>query len=217
MKLYATTRWVGVYQELSSLIPYEKILNILEIEGKWGLKFPNGFWKVLRPAQPVRVERRKGREKVNRPAPPMAREYGDKMGGVDLSDQYRSSYTVHQKSKRWYMALFYWVVDCALSNAFLCYATANRTTTETGDSDPKKTSLAGSSPSYSCFLCVCVVLLCLIVLFFLLLLLSFFFFFFSLFSYFSIHWRFSPLPSCILQCFCVVSEVKSLQKKIKKN
>ena len=40
------------------------------------------------------------------------------------------------------MALFYWVVDCALSNAFLCYATANRTTTETGDSDPKKTSLA---------------------------------------------------------------------------
>ena len=94
------------------------------------------------PAQPVRVERRKGREKVNRPAPPMAREYWDKMGGVDLSDQYRSSYTVHQKSKRWYMALFYWVVDCALSNAFLCYATANRTTTETGDSDPKKTSLA---------------------------------------------------------------------------
>ena len=51
MKLYATTRWVGVYQELSSLIPYEKILNILEIEGKWGLKFPNGFWKVLRDVQ----------------------------------------------------------------------------------------------------------------------------------------------------------------------
>ena len=75
--------------------------------------------------QPATVRRRSGRKVEDRPCPPMAGPYGDHMGGVDVSDQYRSTYTVRQKSRRWYMALFYWVVDNALTNAYICQSTAH--------------------------------------------------------------------------------------------
>jgi len=42
------------------------------------------------------------------------------MRGVDIADQLRSSYPIRQKTKRWYMSMFYWCVESALINAFAC-------------------------------------------------------------------------------------------------
>ena len=47
MKLYATTRWVGAYYELSSLLPYRGVFNVLKEEGEWQLDFPSTLWEVL--------------------------------------------------------------------------------------------------------------------------------------------------------------------------
>ena len=66
------------------------------------------------------VERQSGPNTMHVDAAPMAEQYCQNMGGVDLAGQYRSSYCVRQKSKRWYLCLFYWILDAALVNAFIC-------------------------------------------------------------------------------------------------
>jgi hypothetical protein len=40
------------------------------------------------------------------------------MRGVDIANQIRSSYPIQQKTKHWYMSMFYWYVESALINAF---------------------------------------------------------------------------------------------------
>ena len=66
------------------------------------------------------MERRSGAMVVEVPAPSMVEEYCFGMRGVDIADQLRSSYCIQQKAKRWYMPLFFWVVDSSIVNAFAC-------------------------------------------------------------------------------------------------
>ena len=54
-------------------------------------------------------------------APVVALLYNDGMGGVDRADQYRSTYTTRRRSRRWWMNLYYWMLDVAVVNAYCCY------------------------------------------------------------------------------------------------
>ena len=66
------------------------------------------------------VERQSGAIEIEVPAPAMVEQYCIGMRGVDIADQLRSSYCIRQKAKRWYMSMFYWVVESAIVNAFAC-------------------------------------------------------------------------------------------------
>ena len=46
--------------------------------------------------------------------------YNEHMGGVDLADQMRRFYTcTHKSSRRWYLRLFWFLLDLAIDNAFI--------------------------------------------------------------------------------------------------
>lgn len=43
------------------------------------------------------------------------------MGAVDRFVQYMSAYSVSQKSRRWWVKLFYYMLDNTIVNTFLLY------------------------------------------------------------------------------------------------
>jgi hypothetical protein len=43
------------------------------------------------------------------------------MGGVDISDQYISSYNFIRKSKKWWRKMFFWLLEVAVVNSFILY------------------------------------------------------------------------------------------------
>lgn len=48
------------------------------------------------------------------------------MGGVDKFDQYMANYSISQKSHRWWLKLFYYMIDTAIVNSFiLCKESCN--------------------------------------------------------------------------------------------
>jgi len=49
-------------------------------------------------------------------------EYTGRMGGVDRFDRQRALYSVSRKSKKWWLRIFYFVLDAAVVNAFNLYA-----------------------------------------------------------------------------------------------
>ena len=52
--------------------------------------------------------------------PQAVKAYNENMGGVDLADQMRRFYTcTHRSSRRWYLRLFWFLVDLAIDNAFI--------------------------------------------------------------------------------------------------
>ena len=56
--------------------------------------------------------------------PPALQFYSEHMGGVDLADQMAAAYNVQRPSKRWYMCVFYRMLEVALTNSFVAYKTA---------------------------------------------------------------------------------------------
>lgn len=53
-------------------------------------------------------------------------QYTERMGGVDRFDQLRSTYEVGRRSKRWWLRIFYFCVDLAITNSFLLYSKNKR-------------------------------------------------------------------------------------------
>jgi hypothetical protein len=47
------------------------------------------------------------------------------MGGVDLADQKRKYYSASRKSKKWWMYLFWFLLDTTINNAFIIKTTSN--------------------------------------------------------------------------------------------
>jgi len=52
-------------------------------------------------------------------------EYTRRMGGVDRFDRQRALYSVSRKSKKWWLRIFYFIVDAAVVNAFNLYASVH--------------------------------------------------------------------------------------------
>ncbi|CAG5001413.1 unnamed protein product [Parnassius apollo] len=53
-------------------------------------------------------------------------EYTKRMGGVDRFDQKRGTYSISRRSKRWWMRIFYFLVDSAITNAYIIYTQNDR-------------------------------------------------------------------------------------------
>lgn len=66
----------------------------------------NGVWKV----RDSTVERLQP-----------AHDYNQIMNGVDIADQLRNVYSVRQRTRRWPLAPFYWILDAAATNSFVIY------------------------------------------------------------------------------------------------
>ncbi|XP_055622963.1 piggyBac transposable element-derived protein 4-like isoform X2 [Toxorhynchites rutilus septentrionalis] len=60
------------------------------------------------------------------PCPKAIVEYINRMGGVDRFDQKRKSYEVGRKSKKWWMRIFYFCINLAITNAHLLYSSNSR-------------------------------------------------------------------------------------------
>ncbi|XP_008181183.1 piggyBac transposable element-derived protein 4-like [Acyrthosiphon pisum] len=68
------------------------------------------------------VLRRNSRgEKVPVSCPTGISDYNKYMGGVDKFDQYIAAYTISQKSRRWWIKLFYYFIDTAIVNSYILY------------------------------------------------------------------------------------------------
>ena len=40
---------------------------------------------------------------------------------MDVHDQYRSYYNVRRRNRKWWMPLFFWILDSCISNAYISY------------------------------------------------------------------------------------------------
>lgn len=63
---------------------------------------------------------KKGEKEELRCPKPVA-DYNVYMGGVDRFDQYMSYYNIAWKSRRWWMKIFYYMVESVICNAYICY------------------------------------------------------------------------------------------------
>ena len=53
-------------------------------------------------------------------------QYTKRMGGVDQFDQFRSHYILGRRSNKWWMRLFYFLVESASINAFILYKAVHK-------------------------------------------------------------------------------------------
>ena len=58
-------------------------------------------------------------ERVQVPAHPVSLLYNKHMGGVDLMEQYMAKFPVGFKVRRWYMRVFYWLLNLAVVTVFI--------------------------------------------------------------------------------------------------
>uniref|UniRef100_W5MXA2 PiggyBac transposable element-derived protein domain-containing protein n=1 Tax=Lepisosteus oculatus TaxID=7918 RepID=W5MXA2_LEPOC len=67
-----------------------------------------------------RFSNKKGRQ-ISVPCPQIVAEYNHHMGGVDLADMMIALYRTPAKSHRWYLSIFWQLIDIAVNNAWLLY------------------------------------------------------------------------------------------------
>nr|XP_037288897.1 piggyBac transposable element-derived protein 3-like [Rhipicephalus microplus] len=65
--------------------------------------------------------KRKEKRSIDVPRPFAVKEYNAFMEGVDLADNLIELYRTDHKSKRWYMRIFYWLMDVYIVNEWLLY------------------------------------------------------------------------------------------------
>jgi hypothetical protein len=58
-------------------------------------------------------------KRVDIPAHPISVLYNEKMGGVDLFDQYMAKFPAGYKVRRWYMRVFFWLLNLAIATVFI--------------------------------------------------------------------------------------------------
>ena len=61
------------------------------------------------------------KKKINVPMPHALMLYNQKMGGVDLFDQFVATYRARIRSKKWWWPFFAWSLNAAMTNAWLLY------------------------------------------------------------------------------------------------
>lgn len=60
------------------------------------------------------------------PCPLAITEYTKRMGGVDRFDQKRGTYEVGRRNRRWWCRIFYFLIDLAITNAFILQSVSPR-------------------------------------------------------------------------------------------
>ncbi|XP_068221401.1 piggyBac transposable element-derived protein 4-like [Palaemon carinicauda] len=70
------------------------------------------------------IQSKKGVREVDKPS--LQAQYNKYMGGVDLFDQFCSTYPFNHRSKKWYQTLWHFVIEVALVNSKISYNLQNR-------------------------------------------------------------------------------------------
>jgi hypothetical protein len=65
--------------------------------------------------------------KVTVHCPKSIDDYNQNMGGVDLFDQLHSCYNISWKSRKWWLKLFYYLIDASVVNSYILYKTGAST------------------------------------------------------------------------------------------
>ena len=75
------------------------------------------------PDSPQEVVPRKQKDgsRIDVPCPLPVKDYNGSMNGVDRTDQMRTEYVTTRMSKRWWLYIFYFLVDLAIANAFALF------------------------------------------------------------------------------------------------
>lgn len=106
-----------------------------------GTEISNVYWKDNKivtllssfvgsePVKMVKRYDRKKRERVDIPCPAIVTQYNMHMGGVDLLDSIVGRYKIKMRSRKWYMRLFYHLIDITVINAWLLYRRNNQNKT----------------------------------------------------------------------------------------
>jgi hypothetical protein len=108
--------------------------NLRKGEYEWRTKGKTSYirWKdtkdvhilstTFNPATTATVQRtQKDGSTLEVSCPEAVREYTKRMGGVDRLDERRGRYSISRRSRRWWLRIFYFVVDCAIVNAFVLF------------------------------------------------------------------------------------------------
>lgn len=102
-----------------------------------GTEITNVYWKdnktVLllsyfvgeQPTTTVKRFDKKKKEPVEVSFPAIVKQYNVHMGGVDLLDSHIGRYRIKMRSRKWYMWLFYHLLDIAIINSWLLYRRCN--------------------------------------------------------------------------------------------
>lgn len=83
------------------------------------------------PAESVSRYDKKQKRTIDIPCPKIVKDYNAHMGGVDLMDSFLGRYRIRIKSRKWYIRLFYHMIDMAAINAWVLYKKANKNRSQT--------------------------------------------------------------------------------------
>ena len=75
------------------------------------------------PLQTVKRWSSKEKKMVQVPQPHCVSEYNKKMGGTDIMDQSINAYRTNIRIKKWWWAIFSWMLDAAVQNTWLVHRT----------------------------------------------------------------------------------------------
>lgn len=78
-------------------------------------------------AMTTTFRRKKDSTKKKIDIPVMVQRYSDHMGGVDLANQLIGSYKIGFRSKKWWKAIFYHLIDIAVINSYVLYTKIMKT------------------------------------------------------------------------------------------
>lgn len=77
------------------------------------------------PTHQVKRYDRKTKQNIMVNCPDIIKQYNKHMGGVDLIDSHIGRYKIMMRSKKWYMRIFYHLLDISVINAWLLYKRVN--------------------------------------------------------------------------------------------
>lgn len=73
------------------------------------------------PAETVNRYDKKQRRQITIPCPKIIKDYNAHMGGVDLMDSFLGRYRIEIKSTKWYIRLFYHMIDMAVIKPWVLF------------------------------------------------------------------------------------------------
>ena len=87
----------------------------------------------IRPTGTAQRYGKDAKAKVPIPCPRIIQLYNEHVGGVDLSDMLVELYRIPSRARRWYFAIFCYLIDLAIVNAWLQYRRDNSSQTKVLD------------------------------------------------------------------------------------
>lgn len=120
---------MGGDEEALKIGEFDSVMDGSVSVTKWmdrGTKSVVMAYNMHSPAEMENVQRTNKRGvKKSIVCPKIISDYNKYMGGVDRFDQLMSSYAVAWKSRRWWMKIFYYLLDAAIVNSYIIYKDTN--------------------------------------------------------------------------------------------